>query len=155
MKMWLVFAAALAGAVAWSSAALADEVKVASIEAFLVYGQSGRLSPDIAGGNATIDFHNTVIGEGGAEEPADDVLVVVHFIRGATGGETPEISLRAVAHDSGNAIQERKNLTLAFVDGATAARSMLLADVTCTDVDVTVSVGKAQTGVNLPFTCGE
>jgi len=155
MKLRLVFAAALAGAVAWSSVALADEVKVASIEAFLVYGQSGRLSPDIAGGNAPIDFHNTVIGAGGAEEPADDVLIVVHFTRSVTGGETPEISLRAVAHDSGNPIQERKNLALAFIDGSTAAKAMLLGDVGCTNVDVTVSVGKAQTGVNLPFTCGE
>ena len=57
-------------------AAAADRITVEAIQVRLLYEKTGKLSKDIAP-PAEFAGHNTIIGEGDAEEPANDVLVTV------------------------------------------------------------------------------
>lgn len=66
----LVFAA-LAAAVAEP----VSDVTLARLEARLFYMESGRLSEDLLGRAPPFNGWNTIIGEGDAEEKADDLLV--------------------------------------------------------------------------------
>src|SRR5688572_114818 len=80
MKRCVLFLVVASGL--WSGSAHAAEI--GRIGAHLVYEETGRLSPDIL---TQPDFvaWNTVIGEGSAEEPANDLLVMVEVMGG--GGQ--------------------------------------------------------------------
>lgn len=60
-----------------ASPAVAQEVTLGPITAQLYYKFSGKLSGDLLARAEPFSGWNTVIGEGDAEEPAEDLLVVV------------------------------------------------------------------------------
>jgi hypothetical protein len=137
-----------------SSTAWAGDYKVESIEAFLVLGQSGKLSANLIVPTPPIDFWNTGIGEGGAGEWTSDLLVIGHFVRAPeAGGTTAKITVRD--HDSGKVLYERKAADLTFAEGASAAKAFVVNDIQCTNLDVAMSIGGDSRTVNLPFACGE
>lgn len=137
-----------------ATVATADEVEVAKAEAFLVQGHSGTLSANIMPPASTIDFWNTIIGEGGAGEGSNDVLLVVHFRRLKQSEKTDKISIR-VTDEAGKLLLERKDVYLWFDEGAAAAKSVLLEDVGCTHLKISAAVGKKTSKFELPFACGE
>lgn len=146
-------------AVAWLLAALAlpvkaDTVEVQKVEAFLVQGHSGELSADIMPPKQTIGFWNTIIGEGGAGEGSEDVLVVVHYRR-LKQTDLRSQTLFTVTDEFGKLVLKRENFDLWFGDGEKAAKAFLLEQITCRHVKLEVSVdGKAERH-ELPFQCGE
>jgi hypothetical protein len=152
---WL-FAVAI-GFMLWSfSPAYSDEVKVTSIEAFLVYSHSGKLSENVADPKAGFAFWNTIImGESDGKGPASDVLIVAHFSRVKNKLKDKPVSMRVTDHINKKEYGNRPGLSLVFMDGNIAAQSMLLHNVTCDHLDVEVAVGKTKTKLDLPFNCGE
>jgi hypothetical protein len=136
-------------------AAQADEMRVASIEAFLVYGQTGKLSPNIAPPKHEIDFWNTIIGEGGAKEWSDDILLIAHIDKLSGKASTGEIAIKVIDHKSKKVLINRKKLSIGFSETKAAAKALLLEDLSCTNMDITVTVDKKSKTINLPFACGE
>jgi hypothetical protein len=134
---------------------VADPIKVSKIEAFLIYGQSGKLSPDIAPPSHEIDFWNTMIGEGGAREWTEDILVVAH-IEKLFGKQTAgEISIKAVDHNSKKVLLLKPKVQVSFGETKMAAKAFVLESIQCTNLDVTITAGKSIKTTNLPFVCGE
>jgi hypothetical protein len=152
--MWMrgtVAAVLLAGL---AGAAWADTVEVQRIEVFLVQGHSGTLSADILPPKQTIGFWNTIIGEGGAGEGSEDVLVVVHYRR-LKQTDLRSQTLFSATDEFGKLVLKRENFDLWFGDGEKAAKAFLLEQITCRHVKLEVSVdGKAERH-ELPFQCGE
>jgi hypothetical protein len=136
------------------NSAAADEMRVASIEAFLVYGYSGKISANIADLNGNFSFWNSIINDADGQEPADDVLIIAHFEK--TGdGRSEQVSITAREKVTSKLLDTRKNLAPSFINGKIAAQSLLLHHIGCTNFDVIVSVGKVKKSINLPFKCGE
>jgi hypothetical protein len=136
--------------------AYSDDVKVTSIEAFLVYSHSGKLSVNVADPKAEFAFWNTIImGDSDGLGTASDVLIVAHFSRVKNKQIDKPISMRVTDHINKREYGYRPDLSLAFITGNIAAQSMLLHNVTCNHLDVTVAVGKNKTKLDLPFDCGE
>ncbi|MFO1035048.1 MAG: hypothetical protein U1E15_13620 [Hyphomicrobiales bacterium] len=74
--------------------ALADEIVFDRMEAFYVEQATGKLSANIMPPAKTIDFWNTMIGEGGATGGGgSDVLLVAHFTAKEASGKTPAVSI--------------------------------------------------------------
>jgi|tagenome__1003787_1003787.scaffolds.fasta_scaffold20933079_3 hypothetical protein len=75
-------------ALAAVAAASAAHIEMSDIQARLFYSETGRLSDDLLARKKQFVFWNTIIGEGDAEENADDLLVSVTLSAGKFG--TPE-----------------------------------------------------------------
>ena len=135
-------------------AAAAAEPAIGKIEAHLFYEASGRLSDDIAP-PAEVSLFNTVIGEGGAEEPASDVLVAV-TVTGEAGAfvETP-LTIKVVAADDGTVLAERKIEGLLLSAQGSVTRAVFVPDSTCRAFRIEAAIGKAKAAADIPFVCGE
>jgi hypothetical protein len=144
------------GLLTWLSAtpAFAEDVSVTSIEAFLVYGYTGKLSSNIADVNGNFSFWNSIINDAEGQEPADNVLIVAHFEKNGNW-RLPVFGMKAVEKKSGKILTKRQNMKPSFIDGNIAAEAMLVHNIGCTNFDVVVSVGKTRKTINLPFKCGE
>ncbi len=132
----------------------ASPEKIDRITAQLYYEYSGTLSENIAA-PAEFALWNTIIGEGDAKEPADDVLVTV-FLRGKAElvGFAP---LKIVAKDAKGKVLGQRNAepTLADKDGKAAA-ALMLYDVGCAGkVTITAMMGKSWKTSIIDFACGE
>src|SRR3954453_19055522 len=75
-------------ALAAVAAASAAHIEMSDIQARLFFSETGRLSDDLLARKKQFVFWNTIIGEGDAEENADDLLVSVTLTAGKFG--TPE-----------------------------------------------------------------
>lgn len=135
-------------------AAAAAEPAIGKIEARLFYEASGRLSDNIAP-PAEIALFNTVIGEGGAEEPAGDVLVAV-TVAGEAGSfvETP-LTIRVVAIDDGSVLAERKIEGLLLSAQGSVTRAVFVPDSTCRAFRIEAAIGESKASAEIPFVCGE
>jgi hypothetical protein len=151
--MMRVLAAALLIA-GFAGPAHADVVEIEKIEAFLLQGQSGTLSADILHPDSAIGFWNVIIGEGGAAEGSDDVLVVVHFKR-LKDEAVPSQTLFTVMDEFGKVIARSENFDLFFGNGDRAAKAFLLEKATCRSVKLEVKVNDKAASRQLPFECGE
>lgn len=140
--------------VALAAPVRADVVEIARVEAFLVQGQSGTLSADILRPDSAIGFWNVVIGEGGAAEASEDVLVVIHFKRLKNEG-MPSQTLFTATNEFGKVVQQSENFDLYFGDGNKAAKAFLLEKSTCRYVKIEVKVDDKTATRELPFECGE
>lgn len=68
--------------------ASAPHIEMGDIQARLFYSETGRLSDDLLARKKPFVFWNTIIGEGDAEENADDLFVSIALSVGKFG--TPE-----------------------------------------------------------------
>ncbi|HEX8480564.1 MAG TPA: hypothetical protein VF650_01515 [Allosphingosinicella sp.] len=126
---------------------------VGAIRMQLFYEDSGRLSKDIA---PPADFSgwNTVIGEGSAEEAANDLLVLVEA-RIPPGAPMDQI-LSVVARADGKILGQRRfdNL-LTTMDGRTW-KALWLQDVGCAGrIEVTATIGRSTRKSAVSLNCGE
>lgn len=146
--------------------AFADEIVFDQIRAFYVEQATGKLSANIMPPADTIDFWNTMIGEGGATGGGgSDVLLVAHFKSIKSEVLSPRINLVVKDRDTGKPMMERKNIHVFYdhegADGAPVsfAKAVFLEEVQCTPLAITVEiVGRSGTKVHtaeLPFACGE
>ena len=66
-------------------ASAAPQIDMGDIQARLFYSETGRLSDDLLARKKPFIFWNTIIGEGDAEENADDILIAVTMSAGKFG----------------------------------------------------------------------
>ena len=149
-----VLAAALLTLAAPAAAQPAPQLKLESITARLLYTSSGALSDNIAP-PAEFTLFNTVIGEGDAAEPANDVLVsAIVTSRDAQANGTEPLTL--VVRDEGGKVLARRVFDSIFVDGARSVSSVLVQDVACVGpVTIEATMGRQRLTTSLDFACGE
>ncbi len=144
---------ALAPAPAAAAAPALPAPKVGAFRMQLFYENSGRLSNDIS---PPVEFTgwNTVIGEGSAEEAANDLLVSVE-VRGPPG-ELIEQPLTLVARARGKVLAQRRfDRLLTNVQGRTW-KALWLNDVGCAGrIEVTATIGRSTRKSELSLDCGE
>ena len=162
MKMRRSFHAAAAAVLLVSASANAAEI--GRIRAHLVYEETGRLSPDILSQPDFIGW-NTIIGEGSAEEIANDLLILVEVI-GAAGAEENiderlEISVRrgeglTVGRPIGNANARRRFDSLLTSEQGRVWKALFLPDVGCAGrLDITATIGRSTRRATLDLVGGE
>lgn len=154
----------LTAAVALLLPAAAQAAEIGRIRAHLVYEETGRLSPDILSQPDFIAW-NTIIGEGSAEENANDLLVLVEVI-GATGGEENidgplEIRVRrgeglTVGRPSGNANARRRFDSMLTSERGRVWKALFLPDVGCAGrLEIAATIGRSTRRATLDLVCGE
>ena len=142
--------AALALAAAQPAAGTLGDIRM-----HLFYQETGRLSPDISP-PATFTGWNTGIGEGDAEEAADDLVVVVE-VR-ADGHQFIETPLRVVARggEGNRVLAERRWDSVLTSEAGRAYLPLYLRDVGCAgEIRVTATFGSANRSETLTLDCGE
>ena len=125
------------------------------IRMHLFYQETGRLSPDISP-PASFTGWNTGIGEGDAEEAANDLVVVIE-VR-SNGEEFIETPLRVVARggEGNRVLGERRWETMLTSNAGRAYLPLYLRDVGCAgEIRVTVTFGSANRSETLSLECGE
>lgn len=128
--------------------------RLTDIRMHLFYEETGRLSPDISPPRQ-FSAWNTVIGGGEAEEPANDLLVVVEL---EADGERFESSpLRITArNERGRVLGDRRFDSLYTSPAGRAYRPLWLRDATCAGiVTVTATLGDQAQSETLTLHCGE
>jgi hypothetical protein len=147
---------ALMAAMLAAPAAPAAPAAVPRVGAFkmqLYYENTGRLSKDIS---PPVEFSgwNTIIGEGSAEEAANDLLVTVE-VKGPPG-EAIEQPLTLVARANGKVLAQRRfDTLLTTVEGRTW-KALWLNDVGCAGrIEVTATIGKSTRKSAIRLDCGE
>ena len=141
----------LAAMLAAPSAGAAPSVGAFRMQLF--YEDSGRLSRDIA---PPADFAgwNTIIGEGSAEEAANDLLVTVE-VRGPPG-EFIEQPLTLVARVGGKVLAQRRFDNLLTNGQGRTWKALWLADVGCAGrIEVTATIGRSTRKSAISLDCGE
>lgn len=126
---------------------------VGKIRMQLFYEDSGRLSGDIAP-PAEFSGWNTVIGEGSAEEPANDLLVTVEVLTGAV--ESVEAPLTVIVRGKGKVLAERRFTDLLTSSDGRIWKALWLTDVGCAgQVEVTATIGRSTRKAAVSLDCGE
>lgn len=141
-------------AAAMMQGAAAAPVTLGEIRMHLFYAETGRLSRDISPPNEFAGW-NTIIGEGSAEENANDLLVVVELrTRGEQNFTTP---LSVVARDRrGRVLGQRRFAGGLTGENGRAYQALYLADAGCAGpITVTATIGRQTRRETLALNCGE
>jgi len=144
--------AILAGSLAAAPPTSDADFRVTDIRAQLLYEHSGRLSVDLT---ATPDFAiwNTVIGEGSAEEPADDMLVSA-VISGPDEANLT-VPLTIIVRDAKGKVLASRMFT-PLLAAKTYVRSVLVRDAGCAGmIRMEARLGKSVHRENIEMACGE
>jgi len=151
-------ALALLATLASSSAVSAkerSEIVLGPIEAHLFYHQSARLSGDILNRAEPFTGWNTVIGEGSAEEPADDLLVLVPLETDGERLSDQPIDLWA-SGEKGKVVARRRFASVLTSGEGKATLALWLNDVGCAgDLVFHAQMGKQERTATLALHCGE
>lgn len=127
---------------------------IGKISARLWYEGTGRLSDDVLTDGFTL--WNTIIGEGGAEEPASDVLVAVKV--SSQDGErfvTIPLVVELVGED-GAVIQSQTTEALLTSRQGDSVQAFLFKDATCLgEVQIRATLGAEVLSEPVVFACGE
>ena len=133
-------------------------VKDIAIQLFLE--RSGKLSGNIAGSKKT--FHNTVIGEGDAGEPADSLLVTITFegTRNSRGSDKVASALAQVKATQ-SARQGKKILLnkayggMLFGEDGLSHKAFMVDAATCAPIEIEAKIGRSIRTASVEFSCGE
>ena len=137
--------------------AAAQAQQVGQIRAHLVYEDTGRLSEDLI---ARPDFAawNTIIGSGEAEEPANDVLLLVEVIAAGGGEENISTPLEIVARGEDGRVLGRRRFrdSLYTSEQGRVWKALWLPDSTCAGrIDITAILGSTRRSAQINLGCGE
>ena len=127
---------------------------VGAIRMQLFYEETGRLSRDIA---PPADFTgwNTVIGEGSAEEAANDLLVLVE-VRGPPGENIAQPLTVVARGGKGKVLAQRRFDTLLTTVQGRTWKALWLADVGCAGrIEVAATIGRSTRRSAINLDCGE
>jgi hypothetical protein len=129
-------------------------VTLGEIRMHLFYAETGRLSRDISPPNEFAGW-NTIIGEGDAEENANDVLVVIELR--SSGEQNFTTPLYVVARDRrGRVLGQRRFAGGLTGDNGRAYQALHLPDVGCVGpITVTATMGRLTRRETLALNCGE
>lgn len=145
---------ALLSFVALFAAAPAAAAEIGQIRAHLLYERTGTLSENIAP-PSKFSAWNTIIGEGDAKEPANDLLIMVE-VKGSGGEENIATSLKIVARgEGGKLLGQRSHKDLLATDGR-FWKALLLHDVGCAGtIEIVASIGRSSKYSKVELACGE
>jgi len=147
----------LAGAPATPSPpATTPRATIESIRVQLYYEGSGTLSGNIAP-PATFSGWNTVIGEGDAKEPAQEVLVSVRLKGDGSDGFLTETPLVITARNgAGKIIGQRTVRSILVPYQGTVASALWLPNAICTGkLRIEARLGKQVRTTSVSLDCGE
>lgn len=122
--------------------------------------RSGTFSENIVGSKKT--FHNTILGEGDAGEPADALLVTLVF-QGQKNSKGSDKLARDMAQvkvtqttKAGNKILlNRVYGGFVFGDTGMAHKAFLVDNATCAPIEIEAKIGKSRKVAKIEFRCGE
>ena len=128
------------------------DFRVTNIEAHLLYERTGRLSADVTD-NPEITLFNTIIGEGSAEEEANDLLVTA-IVSGPGEFNMTTPLVITVRNEQGRVVATRRIANM-LVNQRTY-RSILLQDAGCAGVlQLTAELGASRRTERIELACGE
>lgn len=133
-----------------------DGAQMGGITAQLFYKNSGRLSDDLIARDPAFVGWNTVIGEGDAEEPAEDLLVTVSLVGSGEEAFLDDKLELWVEDDGGAEIARRDFYGILLPYEGEVRNPLWLSDAGCAG-DVTIHArfrGKEKTA-RLSLQCGE
>lgn len=132
-----------------------DRVEVVGIQARFVNRHSGTLSDDIM--RPGFNAWNTLIGEGGATEPADDVLVLVQLASPSNQETYAKQVVDVVATGpGGRALAHRRFDSILTGDDGRTTVSLMVQDATCVgDLRIVVTNGASRMERTVSLPCGE
>jgi hypothetical protein len=154
-RLAALIAASLLMVSAGADARAPAQVKLADIRIQFLYGTSGSLSEDLT---KTPDFAiwNTIIGEGGAKEPADDLLVSAVLTSPETEVNTGPLTLTVYTAEGKPKVLGRHVFTGALMQHGQVVQSMLLHDATCAGlITVEATYGRQRRTAKIDMACGE
>ncbi len=96
-----------------------------------------------------------MIGEGGAKEWTQDILVVAHLEKISGKTSDTNIAIKVWDHNTKKVLLQRSKAEVSFAETKKAAKAFTLENIQCTNLDITVSADKTSQSINLPFACGE
>ncbi|MGL4727235.1 MAG: hypothetical protein ACRCWO_00625 [Bosea sp. (in: a-proteobacteria)] len=136
------------------------QVAVEDIRIQLFLERSGKLSDNIVG--AKKNFHNTVIGEGDAGEPAESVLVTL-LITGPKNAKSSDKIARDLASvtvtqqskQGPKVLLRRAYGGFLFGEDGKAHKAFMLDNATCAPLEVDVKLGRSRKTAKVDFKCGE
>ena len=155
----LVVCALLFGSFA-QAATEKDNVSLGKIQIRLFYKETGRLSEDLFSRQEPFVFFNTIIGEGDAEEAADDLLISIVLDSGKWEADNQKflnepVTLIAKSADGKIIAQRRFASVLTSHDGR-ETKALWLQDATCMgDVTITASFRNQLQRAQISMGCGE
>ena len=154
MRILLTFAA-LAAIASSVAAAPPPSITLGAIKARWFYYHTGELSRDVLAEDGTYSGWNTVIGEGPAGEPADDLLVLVP-VR-TQGEQFSDVALDiTVRGEKGKIVGQRKFSGILTGASGRAEMPLWLRDVGCAGpITVEARLGKQRRTATLTLACGE
>lgn len=128
------------------------QFRVTDIQVRLLYEESGRLSVDISD-NPDFSAFNTIIGEGSAEENANDILVTAAIVGpGEHNLATPLII--TVRNRQGRILATRR--IRGMLAGARTFRSLVVYDAGCAGtLRITAQLGSSVRSEEIALECGE
>jgi hypothetical protein len=139
-----------------------ESVTLGDIEVRLFYKETGRLSENILGRKTEFVFHNAVIGEGDAEEAADDILVSVRMSAGKFGTAEDnhkyvDAPVEIIARDGrGKVLGRRIHQGILTSYKGSEHKVLWLNDVTCAgEVTITATYAGKSKSARLVMGCGE
>ena len=130
----------------------ADAAAVGGIRAQLYYEETGRLSENIAG----TDFaaFNVIIGEGSAEEQANDLLVAVEIVE--LGDDAPTPLRISVRNERGRILARRTVAGPFYSESGRLWKAVWLQDVGCAGpLTITATLGRSTRTETIRLVCGE
>jgi hypothetical protein len=147
-------------ALAGLAAPAAAQVAVEDIRIQLFLERSGKLSDNIVGSKKS--FHNTVIGEGDAGEPAESVLVTL-LITGPKNAKSSDkiardlasVTVTQTSKQGPKVLLRRAYGGFLFGEDGKAHKAFMLDNATCAPLEVDVKLGRSRKTAKIEFTCGE
>lgn len=154
----LLFVLTAAPALAKHSASVGKSApavfKIDALEARLFYETSGKLSENVAT-PARFNGWNTIIGEGDAKEPANDLLVTVALSVNRHEENSSKPLVVTVYGAKGKKLARRKITSLFFKDGK-VTKAFLAQDVGCAgEGRIEAAFGKEKKTERFKLDCGE
>lgn len=136
------------------------QLKITAIEARLFYGFSGQLSDDLLKRDPPFSGWNTIIGEGAAGEPAEDMLVSIKLeplvkLSGNEGIFTDQ-PVVVTATANGKVVAKRTFTGTLTNDQGVSWRGLYLRDIGCAGtLKIEAAAGKQRKAATLQLDCGE
>ena len=143
-----------AGLAASAVSAEGVEARIEAVGVQLVYQTSGTLSQDIAP-PARFTAWNTVIGEGDAREPANDIVVSVRLSIPQDQGNGDVPLVITVRKAGGKVVASRRVATQFFTKGR-SVQTLNVQDATCLGkLAIEARLGKQTKSTQVALMCGE
>jgi hypothetical protein len=141
--------------------AATQPAQLSPVHAQLYYQETGRLSDDVLNRPKPFIFWNAIIGEGDADEIADDLLISVQLIGDKFGG--PERNQKIVddpvtltaTDQKGKVVGSRTFRHVLLSTKGTATLPLWLNDVTCESIKIKATFRDQVETAHLKMACGE